>query len=155
MNEVKRAFIEALEATADALEAVVGKHEIAEDFREGVAQIEHGDFDAKWDLAPHVEGLRNRARKLRRGDVKLGDWPLFRPQDASERMAMIEYIRESAAAHSQNEIFLRSIERALQPLREVIEKYAVETPDGWRFPEDSADPVPPFEPPPNPNIRSR
>jgi hypothetical protein len=153
MNEVKRAFIEAYERAAEALAGLLGNVDLPDDVREAFAELSHADHEVKARLQRYVIALRDRAAKVRRGDVSQGDWPLFRPEDAAGCLAMYNEINAIAASGTKNEVLLRAIQQATRPLYDVVDRYADVVSSEPRFPADSADPLPPFEPPPDPNIR--
>lgn len=152
MNEVKKAFLEALEKSADELQAVVGNQALPEDIRESYARLKHPDFGAKWTLAMMPDIIRGRAAPLRGGDLKKGDWPPFQPADASFAMETYERVIDEAKAESGNEVLLRSIRDAVTPLRNVVETYAEMTAEGWRFRQEDCDPMPEWSPPPAPGL---
>lgn len=150
MNEVKRAFVEALERSADELEKIVKDAKLPDDFRESFARLKHPDFGAKVKLRFPVEVMRGRAASVRRGDIKQGDWPPFQPTDASQSMEMHARVIEEANAWSGNEVLKHAVREAVRPLREVVEKYGERTEGGWRFLAEHCDPMPEWNPPPTP-----
>ncbi len=152
MSKAKEAFIEALEKSADQLEAIVGNHEIPgpddpEGMRRWMRQSEDPNWRAKWKLVDIVEIMRSRAEKLRRGNWTRGDWPPFRPEEAQQNIESLELIRAHVMADTLDANFLASIMDAVNPIREVVEKYAVKNGE-WRFREEDCDPMPPWENPP-------
>jgi hypothetical protein len=92
MSEAKEAWIRALEESADALEKVVGNHELPGPYDiEGIrASMSDKNFAPKWRQVHHVEGFRSRAASLRRGNVKEGDWPPFLPDEATRHVEGLE-----------------------------------------------------------------
>lgn len=149
MGAVKDEFIAAIEKSADALTKIVGNHTLPEplDFAAWKQVMADPNFNAKWTLVIPVEFLRDRAKKLRRGDIKKGDWPPFRPEDAAHAMSTIQRFEDEARAWTKDENFIRSIGKALQPLRDVVEKHASKN-GVWRFRDEDVDPLPTFEAPP-------
>jgi hypothetical protein len=153
MTKAKGAFIEALEKSADQLEAIVGNHEIPgpddpEGMRRWMREAEDPNWNAKWKLVMIVEMIRSRAKALRRGEWKKGDWPPFRPEEAQQNIESLEQIREQASFDSQDAAFRASVMAAVNPIRDVVEKYGVNEGDAWRFKEEDCDPMPPWENPP-------
>lgn len=151
MNEVKTAFVEALEKSAAALSSVVGSTKLPEPHDSAGQRRVMADknFGAKLALAPLVEGFASWPQKLR-----AGEWPYFRPDSAQDAIETIERMVAIAASKNAEGGFVEAVVQALQPLRNVVEKYANETAEGWRFPEEMADEPPPMpEIPPDPSIR--
>src|SRR6266508_1488248 len=76
MNKAKDDYINALEASADTLQRIVGDHILPEplDSAGWKRVMSDPNFNAKWSLVFPVEALRGRAKSLRRNAVKKGDW---------------------------------------------------------------------------------
>jgi hypothetical protein len=127
MSEAKDALIAAIEKSADALEAIVGDHTLPGPYDVAGQRRVMNDrnFNAKWKLVFPVEIMRSRAKSLRRNDIKQGDWPPFRPEDAAEAMEMIEQVRTRAGIWTKDRAFVESVAAALNPIRDVVRKYAV------------------------------
>jgi len=155
MNEVKKAFVEALDRTAHALDALIGTQEFPEDIAGKMAKLQDQNFSAKNQLFHPKEMVRKRVESLRRSDRKQGDWPPFRPEDAAEALDTLDQMLSVAVLRGADAGFSEALVQAWSPIRAVVERYGTKTPEGWRFPQDSADVVEPFpDPPPNPNLRS-
>ena len=150
MNKAKDDYIKALEASADTLQRIVGDHILPEplDSAGWKRVMSDPNFNAKWSLVFPVEALRGRAKSLRRNDVKKGDWPPFRPEDATQAMDSIEYIRMTAQAWSSDKKFVDGIVGALKPMSDVVQKHGVQKDGVWRFRDQDADPMPKWNPPP-------
>ncbi|HEX3067501.1 MAG TPA: hypothetical protein VHX14_02925 [Thermoanaerobaculia bacterium] len=148
MNEVKKAFTDALERTALALDTLIGSQEIPKDPSAAMAKLKDRNFQAKNELFQPKEVVRARVAKLRRSDPKQGDWTLFRPEDAAEVLEMRDQMVGRAALRSADSGFLEALVQAWGPMQAVVEKYGTKTSDGWRFQEDSADVLEPFPDPP-------
>src|SRR5687768_14916122 len=126
MNEVKTAFVEALERSGNALHELVGDQVLPTDPREGIRAMKHPNWSAKWQLVFPKDVIRGRLPKLRRSDPKLGDWPPFRAEDAQETIEMIEQIEAIAKIRTKDTNFHAAVSEALRPMREVVERYATE-----------------------------
>jgi hypothetical protein len=149
MNEVKRALVEALDESASELERLAGMSTVGNGVREDVERLLHDDFPAKAHLMVRVVAMRGAAKELRRTD-----WiGALRPERAGTVYATLEAIRQLVRDSSENELLRRSVDRVLGPVVDVIQKYAVETSEGWRFREEDCDIVTPFpDPPPAPSV---
>lgn len=146
MNDMKRAFVEALEESGRRLHDLVGDHTMPEPLdTEGQRRMKADrNWSTKWQLVFPKDLLLDRAKKLRRSDVKQGDWPLFRAVDAQEAIDSIEQMVGIAASRGAEGQFVEKVVQALSPFRNVVERHAAKTDDGWRFPEEAADVEPPI-----------
>src|SRR5437867_3286640 len=138
MSEAKDAVIRGLEQSADNLEAIVGTHDLPgpHDVAGQRRIMNDPNFRAKWRLVQVVQILRRDAQRLRRGDLKQGDWPPFRPEEAQMHREGLAQIRAQVIGDSRDESFRRSIMEAVSPLLEAVQKYAVEDHGEWRFREE-------------------
>jgi len=150
MNEVKTAWIKALDESAEALGKVLAIEEPAHPFDvEGIrANLSDGNAVAKAKLNDFVEIFRSTAEGLRNGSIRL------RPTDAQNALDGLDIIVATLDSANRNEIFRAAVLRTLNPQREAIEKHAVRLGDTWHFREEDCDTTPPFPPPPpDPNSR--
>jgi hypothetical protein len=49
---------------------------------------------------------------------------------------------------SDDPVFRDAVMKAVDPIREVVEKYAVQVDGKWRFKDEDCDPLPTWDPPP-------
>jgi hypothetical protein len=137
MSEAKQALISALEKSANDLEAIIGAHFPARMDSAGWQEvIKDPNWKAKWNLLFSVAILRGHAKSLRR------DWPPFRPEEAQMHTEFLAQTRAQVVADFQDEAFRASILKALSPLLQVLEKYALNERGMWRFREEDCDPMP-------------
>lgn len=153
MSKVKDEYIAALEESADRLEEVVGPEEkggqTLEEMKALDARLRDPLRQAKTKVRPSVEAIRGTANTLKSG----AKWPVFRPEDAAKVFERVEWLRERVEYHSKDTAFQKAALDAMKPQIHVVERYAVKEGDTWRFREEDCDPLPEWNPPPDPNIR--
>jgi hypothetical protein len=146
MSQTRDAFVFALDECLNRLEALVGAEPqvtSAEESAKFVASLDDANFRAKTRVRHAVASQRGRLRQLEEHG-----WPPFRPEDAQTSVDLVERVIHEARANTLDGVFHEAAARAMTPLREVIETYALRDDGIWKFKEEDCDPIPEWNPSP-------